>query len=93
MVEAGSRRVAREATASRKGLSLVRLLYGGRKVGLYRVEGVREGSLMVSHGGISFPIGTELVVEDVHGVVSRASSTALATRVVENDARGMCLAW
>lgn len=93
MPKARTDRVARGSAVNRTALPLVRVSYEGRKVGLYRVEGVREGSLTLSHGVISFPIGTQLVVEDVQGVMPRAPSAALAARVVENDARGMCLAW
>lgn len=68
----------------------VSLRMQGRKAGLYRVRAIRPQGLLLSHGAISFPIGTRLDVEDVLGIVPCGSSQA---RVVANDPRGVELAW
>lgn len=65
----------------------------GRKIGLYRVRRVEEGHIVLSHGGISFPVGTRLLVEDFQGLVHGAPARCLPARVVANDLNGLCLAW
>jgi hypothetical protein len=70
--------------------SFVSLRMQGRKAGLYRVREVMSEGILLSHGAISFPVGTRLDVEDIQGIVPGGPSQA---RVVTNDQRGMKLAW
>jgi hypothetical protein len=63
-----------------------------KKVGLYRVKGVGRGTMTLSHGGISFPVGTQLVVDDFQKLVPNASKS-MAVRVVENNRQGIQIAW
>lgn len=65
----------------------------GRKVGLYRVRRVETGRLVLSHGGISFPVGTRLLIEDYQGLIHGAPTGSLPARVVANDMNGLSLAW
>lgn len=62
----------------------------GRKAGLFRVKQVMREGLLLSHGAISFPVGTRLDIEDSQGVIL---STKQHARVVANDKRGVSLAW
>jgi len=71
-------------------VSFVSLRMQGRKAGLYRVKQVRREGMLLSHGAISFPVGTRLGVEDVQGLVPGVPDTA---SVVANDQSGLCLAW
>jgi hypothetical protein len=68
----------------------VSLRMQGRKAGLYRVRAIRSEGMLLSHGAISFPVGTWLDVEDFLGIVPGEASQA---RVVANDPRGVELAW
>lgn len=71
--------------------SFVSLRMQGRRAGLYRVQAMMPKGMLLSHGAISFPVGTRLEVEDVLGiVVDRPRNPA---RVVANDLRGVKLAW
>lgn len=70
--------------------SFVSLLMNGRRAGLYRVKAVMSEGLLLSQGAISFPVGTQLDVEDVQGIVPGGPNHA---RVVVNDQRGLRLAW
>jgi hypothetical protein len=47
--------------------------------------------MLLSHGAISFPVGTRLEVEDVMGIV--ADKPLHPARVVANDQSGVKLAW
>lgn len=65
----------------------------GRKIGLYRVRRVEDGHIVLSHGGISFPVGTRLLIEDYQGLIHGAPAGCLPARVIANDMNGLCLAW
>lgn len=71
-------------------LSFVSLRMHGRKAGLYRVRMVMPEGVLLSHGAISFPVGTQLDVEDVLGIMPGGPAHA---RVVANDRSGLRLAW
>lgn len=71
-------------------ISFVSLRMQGRKAGLYRVRAIMSEGMLLSHGAISFPVGTRLDVEDILGIVPGGPSQA---RVVANDPRGVELAW
>lgn len=71
-------------------LSFVSLRMHGRRAGLYRVHKVMPGGMLLSHGAISFPVGTHLDVEDVLGIMPGGYGHA---RVVANDHSGVRLAW
>jgi hypothetical protein len=63
-----------------------------RKIGLYRVKHVARGRMILSHGGISFPVGTQLTLEDYQGLLPQ-SGHPLNARVVENNLHGIHVAW
>jgi hypothetical protein len=62
----------------------------GRKAGLYRVKKMMQEGVLLSHGAISFPVGTQLDIEGLHGIPFGAQEHA---RVVANDQHGVRLAW
>jgi hypothetical protein len=62
----------------------------GRKAGLYRVKQVMQEGMLLSHGAISFPVGTRLDIEDMDGMMPAARQNV---QVVANDQRGMSLSW
>lgn len=72
---------------------IVTIRYGGRRIGLYRVMQVGEVGMLLNHGGISFPVGTQLDVEDVHSVAPDSDSPCRPATVVGNTRRGLKLAW
>lgn len=69
---------------------LVSVRMRGRKAGLYRVKKMMREGILLSHGAISFPVGTQLDIEGLHGMPFGAQEHA---RVVANDQRGVRLAW
>ncbi len=75
------------------GLPIVNVWYGGRSIGLYRVNRIDERALVLNHGGISFPVGTLLDVVDFQRLVPNAASSRLSTKVVGNNRSGIRLAW
>ncbi len=70
--------------------AFVSVRMSGSKAGLYRVEKVMQGGILLSHGAISFPIGTQLDIDDVLGILPGARQSG---QVVGNDSRGMRIAW
>jgi hypothetical protein len=70
----------------------VAVRHKAKKIGLYRVTQLGTGSMILSHGGISFPVGTQLEVEDYQRLVPSVLGP-LAARVVENDREGIHLTW
>jgi len=72
--------------------AIVAVAHRSKKVGLYKVKGVGRGTMTLSHGGISFPVGTQLVVDDFQKLVPNASKL-LSVRVVENNRQGIQIAW
>lgn len=77
--------------AAHPAASFVSLRMHGRRAGLYRVRAVSPKDMLLSHGAISFPVGTRLEVEDVLGIV--ADRPLQPARVVANDRSGVKLAW
>lgn len=77
--------------AANPAASFVSLRMQGRRAGLYRVRAMLPKGMLLSHGAISFPVGTRLDVEDVLGIVPDCASNQ--ARVVSNDQRGFRLAW
>ncbi len=75
------------------GLPIVNVWYGGRSIGLYRVNRIDERALVLSHGGISFPVGTRLEIVDFQRLVPNAGASRLSTQVVDNNRSGIRLAW
>lgn len=49
--------------------------------------------MLLSHGGISFPVGTRLDVEDFPRSASDSVAACMAATVVDNTPRGLRLAW
>ncbi|HYP68404.1 MAG TPA: hypothetical protein VEP67_09170, partial [Thiobacillaceae bacterium] len=70
----------------------VAVRHKSKKIGLYRVKEVGRDFMTLSHGGISFPVGTQLEVEDYQRLMPR-SPRPLAARVVQNNQQGIHLAW
>ncbi len=62
----------------------------GRKAGLHRVRPAGRDGLMLSCGAISFPVGTQLEIEEFQHLVPHAGHPL---RVVSNAQRERCLAW
>ncbi len=72
---------------------LVAILYCGRRIGLYRVNRVGESGVRLNHGGISFPVGTRLDVEDIQHLFPEPFTPRRTATVVGNTPRGLDLAW
>lgn len=70
--------------------SLVSIRMQGRNAGLYRVKQVMGEGILLSHGAISFPVGTQLDIESFQTILSSARQAA---RVVANDSQGVRLSW
>lgn len=70
--------------------SLVSVRMQGRKAGLYRVKRVMPEGMVLSHGAISFPVGTQLDIEDLRG---DTPGSQRRVRVMANDRHGLGLAW
>jgi hypothetical protein len=70
--------------------SIVAVRMQGRQAGLYRVKQVMQEGLQLSHGAISFPVGTALDVEDVRGQITGIRHSAWVTA---NDQTGLSLSW
>jgi hypothetical protein len=62
----------------------------GRKAGLYRIKKVMQGGMLLSHGAISFPVGTQLDIDDIQGIVP---GTWHSGQVVGNDQCGWSIVW
>lgn len=76
-----------------KGRSIVAIRFGGRRIGLYRVKQVGEAGMLLNHGGISFPVGTQLDVEDVRRSAPDSAAAIQAATVVDNTPGGLSLVW
>lgn len=72
---------------------IVALRFGGRRVGLYRVRQVGAVGMLLTHGGISFPVGTRLDVEAVRPGHSNSFLPPLPATVVDNTESGFRLVW
>lgn len=71
----------------------VSVQFSGRKVGLYRVQDISCSTMVLGHGGISFPVGTELLIEDFQRLLPCDMHSALPAKVVRNDVQGIAVAW
>lgn len=72
---------------------VVAIRFGGRRVGLYRVKQVGEVGVLLNHGGISFPVGTQLDVGDFSDPRSDVRPAWVSATVVDNSPGGLRLAW
>jgi hypothetical protein len=72
--------------------AIVGVAHKSRQIGLYRVKALGMDTMTLSHGGISFPIGTHLVVDDFQKLVP-AACRPLSVKVVNNNRHGMQIAW
>ena len=72
--------------------AMVAVAHKSRKVGLYRVKDVGRGTMTLSHGGISFPVGTQIVVDDFQKLVPNELKP-ISARVVENNRQGILITW
>lgn len=73
---------------------LVAVRYGGHRIGLYQVKQVGEAGMLLNHGGISFPVGTRLdVEEDLQPIAPDAIPSLRSATVVGNTPSGLRLAW
>lgn len=84
------RNAAHTAAVSR---AIVEVRHGGHRIGLYRVREVGDHRMLLSHGGISWPVGTELTIEDIQRLVPDTRDRFLPARVVQNDVQGIAVAW
>ena len=75
------------------GLAVVALSDGTRNYGLYRVKRVESGTMLLSHGAISFPVGTHLDIEDYKYEEPNHTSFNQPATVAENDHDGIRLVW
>jgi hypothetical protein len=78
--------------ASLERRPIVEVHHAGRKIGLYRVQGIGWRAMVLGHGGISFPVGTELVIDDFQRLAID-SRKRLPARVVRNDVQGIAVTW
>lgn len=69
---------------------LVSVRMQGRKAGLYRIKQVMREGMLLSHGAISFPVGTRLDIEDIQEIAPAMRHSA---QVVANDGQGVHLTW
>ncbi len=83
--------VAPQDAARERGVVAVR--FRGRRVGLYRVKQFGEVGLLLNHGGISFPVGTQLDVGDFADPKSDVRPAWVEATVVGNSPGGLMLAW
>lgn len=79
-----------EADQVKPAGSIVSVRMQGRKAGLYRVKQVMRDGMLLSHGAISFPVGTQLDIDDPQFVAPGARPSM---RVIANDQHGLSLAW
>lgn len=75
------------------GLAVVSLSDGIRNYGLYRVKRVETRTMLLSHGAISFPLGTHLDIEDYKYEEPNHSPFNQRATVVDNGHDGIRLVW
>lgn len=76
--------------------SIVALSLQGQAAGLFRIKQVRREGLLLSHGPRSFPVGTQLDIDqliDVEGMEREVPAAQHSARVIANDPRGLALSW
>ncbi len=83
----------RTCPAELRGLAVVALSDGTRNYGLYRVKQVETRSMLLSHGAISFPVGTHLDIEDFKYEEPNHPPFNQRATVVENGHDGIRLVW
>jgi len=64
-----------------------------RNYGLYRVKQIETRTVLLSHGAISFPVGTHLDIEDFKYEEPNRTSFSQRATVVENGHDGIRLFW
>jgi len=79
-----------ETNAEKSVGAVVSVRMRGRKAGLYRVKQIMREGMLLSHGAISFPVGTQLDIDDIQRLATNARQHL---RVVANDTQGLRLAW
>ncbi|MGA7180505.1 MAG: hypothetical protein WBX11_13075 [Thiobacillaceae bacterium] len=72
--------------------ALVAVAHKSKDVGVYRVKDVGCGTMTLFHGGVSFAVGTQLVVHDFQQLVPNTSKPFSAT-VVANNHQDIQIAW
>lgn len=72
-------------------LPLVHVRYQGHPIGLYGIREAGERTMTLRHGPIAFPVGTQLLVEDVVGVYHGARPRMFCATVSDSDGWGMSL--
>jgi hypothetical protein len=82
-----------DVPAALAGLPVVNVWYRGQSIGLYRVERIVDHEMVLKQGVISFPVGTPLDVVDFQRLVPNSVGIRLSARVVDNDQKGIRLAW
>lgn len=89
----GKTKVQAQAAGRKINWPLVAVRYAGYKIGLYRVKRVAERAMVLGHGGISFPEGTRIEVEDFQHLVPFRPDHAFRAVVVENGTAGIVVSW
>lgn len=83
----------RRPMAPMAGYPAVAVRYAGRKIGLYRVQDISRRTLLLGHGGISFPVGTEIQIDDYQRLLPGDALGVLPAKVVHNDVHGIAVTW
>ena len=81
----GERRVA-----SHK-LPLVNMRYQGHAVGLYGIREVGSNTLVLHPGPTCLPVGTQVVLEDLFGLIPGIHPSMVPATIIKNGARGLTL--
>ena len=72
-------------------LPLVHVRYQGHPIGLYGIREAGEQTMTLLHGPIAFPVGTQLLLEDLVGVYQGARPRMFCATVTHSDTWGMSL--
>lgn len=65
---------------------LVHLLFRGRPIGLFEVHGVRGQLVVLGSGPVTLPLGAQVAVDDLRGVIVPGFGTSLRATVVAKGA-------
>lgn len=76
---------------ARAKLPLVHLRYQGHPIGLYGIREAGEQVIDLRQGPIAFPVGTELLIEDLMGVYEGARPRMFQGTVAHSDGLGMSI--
>jgi hypothetical protein len=71
--------------------ALVHVRYQGHPIGLYGIHEADEQTMKLRHGPIAFPVGTQLLVEDLVGLRPGGRPRMFCATVTRSDSRGMSL--